>query len=810
MRPLLMASLVTAVATASAAQHVRTLTLDLDIAPPAVRRGHLDLGGAAPDGTRIDATNRWLERDGRPFVPAVGEIHYSRVRPEQWDEAVRKIKAGGIDTIATYVFWNMHERTEGVFDWSDGLDLRRFVETCRRHGFRVIVRVGPFCHGEVRNGGLPDWLYGKPFEVRSDDPGYLALVDRLYGEIGRRLEGLFFKDGGPIIGVQLENEYQHSAAPWEFGYPGSPREFTVADRDTGVTHVQITAGGPTNPFVVEGRDHMAKLKTIARRNGLEAPLYTATGWGNASIVEGGSIPVSAAYPYPFWAARKPSPFYLYKDIRLHPDYPPASYATDDYPSIAAELGGGIQITYTRRPVVPPESLAPLIVRTLGSGSNGIGYYMYHGGSNPVFDGTFFNEQAGGLARINYDYQAPIGEFGQQRLHHRSLRILHHFLHEFGDRLAPMVPVLPADAADLRPEDVDTPRFAARTDGRGAFVFAHNFQDHAELRRLAHLRFEFTLGGRTLALPVSGTLDLEPGTSAILPLEFEVGALRLRSATVQPLTVLRLDGLEHHVFVSLDGLPPEFLFAGDVSFDTIDTPAGASRHGDDTLVRGPAGRVFRFSCGDDRFVVLPYALALQAVRSDDGRLWFSEADLFPASSPGGIELRSIGAHEVLVRVYPESGFALRSDAGESEPVEDDPLGLPTWRVRFAEARPAVDVRRVGPRRIALAMRDGLGDASDAWVRVPYVGDRVAAFIDGALVADHFWQGSPWELSLRGFADRLRKHDMILLFHAAPRDASWLQDIPPAALPDFGPEQKSMLKIDGFEIVPEYRSTLRLVR
>jgi hypothetical protein len=265
-----------------------------------------------------------------------------------------------------------------------------------------------------------------------------------------------------------------------------------------------------------------------------------------------------------------------------------------------------------------------------------------------------------------------------------------------------------------------------------------------------------------------------------------------------------------VFVSLDGLPPEFLFAGDVSFDTIDTAAGASRHGDGTLVRGPAGRVFRFSRGDDRFVVLPHALALQAVRGDDGRLWFSEADLFPVSSPGGIELRSIGAHEVLVRVYPESGFALRSDAGEIEPVEDDPLGLPTWRVRFAEARPAVDVRRVGPRRIALAMRDGLGDASDAWVRVPYVGDRVAAFIDGALVADHFWQGSPWELSLRDFADRLRKHDMILLFHAAPRDASWLQDIPPAALPDFGPEQKSMLKIDGFEIVPEYRSTLRLVR
>src|SRR5208337_4465695 len=82
-------------------------------------------------------------------------------------------------------------------------------------GLHAIVRVGPFCHGEVRNGGLPDWLYGRSFRVRSNDNGYLEHVKRLYGQIAGQLDGLYFKDGGPIIGIQLENELLHAGAPWE-------------------------------------------------------------------------------------------------------------------------------------------------------------------------------------------------------------------------------------------------------------------------------------------------------------------------------------------------------------------------------------------------------------------------------------------------------------------------------------------------------------------------------------------------------------------------------------------------------------------
>src|SRR5690606_15007614 len=133
--------------------------------------------------------------------------------PEQyWEEQILKMKAGGINVIATYVFWNIHEWKEGVFDWSGNKDLRRFLLLCKKHGMNTIVRIGPFCHGEIRNGGIPDWIYGRPCEIRSDNEGYLYYVRRLYHHIAGQLEGLYFKDGGNVIGIQLENELQHSAA----------------------------------------------------------------------------------------------------------------------------------------------------------------------------------------------------------------------------------------------------------------------------------------------------------------------------------------------------------------------------------------------------------------------------------------------------------------------------------------------------------------------------------------------------------------------------------------------------------------------
>jgi len=136
----------------------------------------------------------------------MGEFHYSRYPETQWDEEILKMKAGGIQVVSTYVFWIHHEEIEGQFDWQGQRNLRRFVELCASHDLYVWVRVGPWDHGEVRNGGLPDWLIQKT-ATRENNPVYLGYVRRFFGEIGKQLGGLFWKEGGPIVGLQLENEY---------------------------------------------------------------------------------------------------------------------------------------------------------------------------------------------------------------------------------------------------------------------------------------------------------------------------------------------------------------------------------------------------------------------------------------------------------------------------------------------------------------------------------------------------------------------------------------------------------------------------
>src|SRR5580658_7518120 len=163
-------------------------------------------GGRSLRGVVLSVNSRYLLRDGVPWFPVMGEFQYSRYPEAEWEDEILKMKAGGVQIVSTYIFWIHHEEIEGQFDWTGQRNLRRFVELCAKHGLYVWVRIGPWDHGEVRNGGFPDWLLTKA-KVRTNDPAYLSYVQRFYGEIGKQLQGLYWNDDGPIIGVQLANEY---------------------------------------------------------------------------------------------------------------------------------------------------------------------------------------------------------------------------------------------------------------------------------------------------------------------------------------------------------------------------------------------------------------------------------------------------------------------------------------------------------------------------------------------------------------------------------------------------------------------------
>ncbi|UCC21702.1 MAG: beta-galactosidase [Planctomycetota bacterium] len=784
--------------------------LDLTGPKKKIFRGHLKLGGSNPQGDTVSFTNYYMELNGEPVLPVMGEFHYSRYPRKYWEEEILKCKAGGMDIVPTYVFWSLHEEEQGVFDWSGDRDLRRFVELCAKNNVWTIVRIGPFCHGEIRNGGLPDWLYGRPFEVRSNDEGYLYYVRRLYNEIGRQLEGLMFRDGGPIIGVQLENEYQHSASPWALTYPDRPVEWTAADMDQ--TRVLEGVGSPAERSAVfneYGVSHMKTLKKLAIEAGLVAPIYTATGWGGAAIIEDETIPVTAAYPYPNWADIEPSKMYLFKDLQLKPDYPPAKYKTERYPSFSSEMGGGMMVRYKRRPIVTPLSVEALVVRALGSGANAIGYYMYHGGATPIGKHSFMSDETYGYPKISYDFQAPLGEFGQVKDSYHYLKALHLFANAFGSVLAPMVTVLPERAGQINPTDVETLRYAARVKGNSGFLFMINFQDHVENRDIENVKFQLKLPGESLSVPHGKGFTLKKDASVIFPFNMSVGGALLKYATAQPLTRIDNDGRPHYFFYAHEEITPEF--AVDRStVKSIEVQDGRSYNQGRfsyVMVQPGTGSVIKLTAEDGSQVRITTLTREQALDCFRTNLWGKQRLILSKAIVLGhddfVRLQQIDSPEITFSVYPDVEDGLVSSAGRIRRSSDGIFAK--YHLSAPEKKIRLEVERVGRAKAVVNLPDdAMQGLNDIFLKIDYVGDTGMAFIDGTLATDHLYHGSEWWIGLKRFVPQVLDKGMYFYFHPIYKDAPYLIDLPKELIPDLS--RGPVLQIRSIEALPEYQVTV----
>lgn len=752
--------------------------LDMPVKEKTIYSGHLKLGGSNPSGERIEVNSYYMSVGGKPVIPVMGEFHYSRYPECQWEEEILKMKAGGVTVIPTYVFWSIHEEKEGVFNWEGNRNLRKFLSLCQKHNMWTVVRIGPFCHGEIRNGGLPDWLFAKSLEIRSNDANYLKYVKRLYEEIGRQLEGLYYKDGGTIIGTQIENEHQHSAAPWGITYPGEPKDMTSATYDANITMIGVSVQDKKITTADLGNLHMKTLKKMAEEAGIQTPLYTATGWGNAAVIGEEAIPVTAAYTYPFWAKPGMSPFCMFKDIQKNPDYAPVRYDTEKYPSFCAEMGVGIQMIYTRRPIVTAKAAEALMVRTLGSGANGIGYYMYHGGSTPKMGpAAFFSDEPMGMPKISYDFQAPLGEFGLEYGSYRALRLLHLFLNDFSSQLAPMETVLPKGYEQMTPDNRETLRYAARVKGKSGFVFMVNFQDHDTARvdqKDLCLRLKFA--DETLRIPSQGTFTLPKDESLILPFNFQMKDALLKYATAQLLLKLDDKGTDHYFFFVPEGIQPEFVF---------DKTTVAGKH----CYTPEAGLKSTFTVktsGGKRFKVttLTREQALNACKIN-GKLLITSSMVLPEA--GRVRLLNMGDPVFRYVEYP-------SAKGFKEQMKEVP-----------SVQPGYTFRKVGSRRLAVRFSGKeYPQVNDYFLRLDYTGDMAMAFLKGELVLDHFYYGAPWQISLKRFQQELTDEELSFYIRPLRKNAPFLSDLPGEAVPDFS--KGSVVRVDSVQVVPQYVTTL----
>lgn len=763
--------------------------------PTPPRRDHLELGDPPGTPDAVAVTSRYLERAGRPWFPVTGEVHYSRIPRERWSDVLGHARAGGLDSVATYVFWQAHEPTPGGFRWDGNLDLRAFARLAGRHGLDVIVRMGPWAHGEARYGGFPDWLVDGGVATRTNDPAYLARVRAFFAQTVAQLDGLTHAEGGPVIGAQMDNE--------------------LYDRP----------------------EHLAVLRTIAEERGLRVPVWTATGWGGAQV-PATLLPVYSAYADGFWEdtdtewPRFAPVHFRYStvrddlsvgaDLREALDGPVggasgvASPDADDdaLPYATCELGGGMHVAYHRRPLVTPEDVAALALAKIGSGSVWQGYYLYAGGTQRV--GPHGSEQEShatgypnDVPTRTYDFGAPVGEHGQVRRHHHLLRRQHLWIQADGAALAAMTTTVGGGSDD--PSEL---RWSVRSDGHRGYAFLTTYQPaRRPLEAQPGTQVHVELDGTTVTVPTR-PVDLPAGVSVAWPLRYPLAeGLVLRSATAQLLTRLpdgtgaadggtdgsgAADGGEQLgevvVLVATDGVPVELVLDGDVR---ATGPMTARREdgttvldltgdpGPETVVRlhGPSGPP------GVRVLVLDEATANRLYRLDVGgreRLVLSDVPVHALD--GDLVVQSeVPAATVSVLPAPASLTASLADGVTVTPARGEGALWTTWSLEMPGAghrRVAADLRphapappppaRGGPMdrlsaptdftgaaRVHVDVpADALADVDRTLLRVSWTGDVGRALVGGEVVSDHFWHGRDWDVDLTPWREEIVRDGLTL--------------------------------------------------
>ncbi len=303
--------------------------------------------------------------DGKPFQIIAGEMHYPRIPREDWHQRLRMARAMGLNTVSAYVFWNVHEPKPGVFDFSGNADVAEFVREAQKEGLWVVLRPGPYVCAEWEFGGYPWWLLKSPgVKVRDDNPAFLEAVTRYFDALGKQLAPLQVTHGGPILMVQVENEY------------GS-----------------------------YGKDkiYLGKLRDAIRHAGFDVPLYTADGLDE---VPNGSL--EGTLPALTGGDAGSATDLIHK---YHPHGP--FFLAEFYPGWLDHWGEPHQRVETGPTAAAIDSLL--------SHDVSVSLYMFHGGTNWGFmNGANYGDHYQPQP-TSYDYDAPLDESGRPTPKYFALR-----------------------------------------------------------------------------------------------------------------------------------------------------------------------------------------------------------------------------------------------------------------------------------------------------------------------------------------------------------------------------------------------------
>lgn len=301
--------------------------------------------------------------NGQPFKILSGAIHYFRIDPDDWYHSLFNLKALGFNTVETYVPWNAHEPHKGQFDFSGRLDIERFIQTAQSLGLYMIVRPSPFICAEWEFGGLPAWLLEENMRIRSSDPAFIKTVSQYYDRLLGILTRYQVDQGGPILMMQVENEY---------GSYGEDKTYLRAVRD------------------------------LMKEKGVTCPLFTSDGPWRATLRAGTLIEDDVFVTGNFGSKAS----YNFAQMQEFFD----EYGKK-WPLMCMEFWDG-WFTRWKEPVIhrDPEELAEAVHEVLELGS--INLYMFHGGTNFGFMNGCSARGTLDLPQVtSYDYGALLNEQG---------------------------------------------------------------------------------------------------------------------------------------------------------------------------------------------------------------------------------------------------------------------------------------------------------------------------------------------------------------------------------------------------------------
>ncbi len=310
--------------------------------------------------------------DGKPFQIISGEIHPARIPKEYWRHRIQMVKAMGCNTIAAYIFWNYHESIPGVFDFkSENRDIAEFVRICQQEGMWVLFRPGPYVCAEWDFGGIPPYLLKIPdIKIRCMDPRYILAVSGYIDRISKEIRSLQVTEGGPILMVQIENEY---------GSFGNDKEY------------------------------LEELRKMWLKNGITVPFYTADGptpyMLEAGNIDGAAIGLdSGSSEADFGQAKK-----------RNPNVP--SFSSETYPGWLTHWGEKWQR--------PDTNSLKKELEFLLTNKKSFNFYVIHGGTNFGFTAgaNAFSPTQYQPDITSYDYDAPINEQGRPTTKYFMLRNL---------------------------------------------------------------------------------------------------------------------------------------------------------------------------------------------------------------------------------------------------------------------------------------------------------------------------------------------------------------------------------------------------